>query len=473
MSDGARASALPRSTPSAEAVAAGGIRSFVDSLEAGELIEPHSVLVLRHGRVVAEGWWAPYTPELPHLLYSLSKSFTSTALAFAVDEGLVDLDDTVLSCFPELDGPDVGERNRRIRIRDVAAMASGHDRDLMDFAAGSDPAELVRLLLTVPPAAAPGTLFAYNQACTYAIAAVIQQRAGTTLTEYLRPRVLDPLGIGETGWLRDRHGLELGFSGLHATTEAIAKLGQLYLDGGAWNGVQLLPDGWVELATRAHIDNPDQENPDWRQGYGFQFWMQRHGYRGDGAYGQFSIVLPDQDMVVAVTSQSLDMQGVLDAAWDHLLPAVDTPSSDDADAALATFLSTRALPPLSSAEAPSEGAPRDSAEPRVFAAAPGNDQPSLTAVTLMREGDDWALELDDAGERLSVDLGIGRWAVTAAIAATGGRAPDGALIADVVLLETPHRLRLVCRTDGTFTAAWATPPLHHLPLRKMRMPRDS
>lgn len=471
MSGGTGAAALPRSTPSAEVVAAGGIRSFVDALEAGELTEPHGVMVLRHGRVIAEGWWAPYAPELPHLLYSLSKSFTSTALAFAVDEGLLGLDDTVLSCFPELDGAEVGERNRGIRIRDVAAMASGHDRDLMDFEPGSDPAELVRLLLTVPPAAEPGTLFAYNQACTYAIAVAIQRRAGMTLTEYLRPRLLDPLGIGETGWLRDRHGLELGFSGLHATTEAIAKLGQLYLDGGAWNGVQLLPDGWVELATGPHIDNPDGENPDWRQGYGFQFWMARHGYRGDGAYGQFCVVLPEQDVVVAMTSQSLDMQAVLDAAWEHLLPAVDAPSSAESDAALAAFLTTRALPLPSAAEALSDAAPHDDTEARVFAAAPGNDQPSLTTVTVLREGDGWALELDDAGERLSVDLGVGRWAVTGAVAVTGGWSRDGVLHADVVLLETPHRLQLLCRPDGTFTAAWATPPLHHLPLREMRTPR--
>ncbi len=285
-------------------------------------------MLLRHGAVVAEGWWAPYGPDRPHLLYSLSKSFTSTALGFAVAEGLVSLDDTVLSHFPELDAEITDPRSRRILVRHVAAMASGHLTDTIDLAREIDPVDLVRGFLLLPPDREPGTVFAYNQPCTFSIAALIQRAAGMPLTDYLRPRLFDPLGIGEVGWLTDPRGRELGFSGLHATTDAIAKLGQLYLQRGTWHGRQLLDAAWVDDATRSHIANPDGENPDWRQGYGFQFWMARHGYRGDGAYGQFCVVLPEHDVVLAITGQSLDMQAVLDAAWTHLLPAFAAATGD-------------------------------------------------------------------------------------------------------------------------------------------------
>lgn len=207
---------LIRSIPSAESVAAGGIRSFVDALEAAPDIEPHSLMVLRHGRVIAESWWAPYGPDRVQLLYSLSKSFTSAALGLAIDEDLVSLDDTVLSHFPHLDAEVTDARSRLTLVRHIAAMASGHDRDLVHEAEAMDAADPVRGLLTIPPDREPGRLFAYNQPCAYAIAGIVQARSGQSLTEYLRPRLLEPLGIDHTSWLRDGSGRELGYSGLHA-----------------------------------------------------------------------------------------------------------------------------------------------------------------------------------------------------------------------------------------------------------------
>ncbi len=330
-----------------------GILAFLDALDAATDVEMHSIMLLRHGVVVAEGWWAPYGPDRAHLLYSLSKSFTSTALGFAVAEGLVNLDDTVLSHFPEYDAEITDPRARRIRVRHVAAMASGHEIDTLDLALQNDPVDLVRGFLLVPPDREPGSVFAYNQPCTFSIAAIIQRAAGMPLTEYLRPRLWDPLGIGEVGWLTDGYGREIGFSGMHAATDAIAKLGQLYLQRGRWGDRQLLDPGWVDEATRSHIDNPQGENPDWRQGYGFQFWMARHGYRGDGAYGQFCVILPEHDAVLAITGQSIDMQAVLDAAWAHLLPALTSGDADaggsataDAEGLLAERLASAALQPL-------------------------------------------------------------------------------------------------------------------------------
>src|SRR5687768_2953837 len=161
---------LPRSTPTAQSVEARGIAAFIDALETAANIEPHSMILLRGGHVIAEGWWAPYTADRVHLLYSLSKSFTSTAVGLAVDEGLLSLDDTVLSHFPELDSEITDPRTRRLRVRHVLAMASGHREETLDRAIEQDPADLVRGFLLLPPDEEPGTVFAYNQPCTYTLA---------------------------------------------------------------------------------------------------------------------------------------------------------------------------------------------------------------------------------------------------------------------------------------------------------------
>ena len=466
---------LPRRSPSAQGVDARGILSFLDALQIAPDVETHSMMLLRHGAVVAEGWWAPYAAERPHLLYSLSKSFTSTALGFAVAEGLVGLDDTVLSHFPEWDADITDPRSRRIRVRHVAAMASGHRSDTIEAARAIDPDDLVHGFLLIPPADEPGSVFAYNQPCTFSVAAIIQRAAGMPLTEYLRPRLLDPLGIGDVGWLTDPRGRELGWSGLHATTDAIAKLGQLYLQRGRWNGRQLLDPAWVDDATRSHIANPDEPQPDWRQGYGFQFWIARHGYRGDGAYGQFCVVLPEQDAVLAITGQSLDMQAVLDAAWEHLLPAMDH-SATPADALGGTSapereleerLRTAALPPAAGSAVVGE----------VSSFVPGtqNGVRSITRVTVTPASGRTIVTLTEGDADFSVEAGVGEWIAGDAVVAGGGAQEAGGLAFDVIFVETPHRLRIVCGgadlPGGSFSAQWITEPLHVLPLAAMRMPR--
>ena len=278
---------LPRSRPSEQGVDAAAVLAFVEAVDADPTVEVHSLMVLRHGHVVAEGWWAPHTPDRARLLYSLSKSFTSLALGFAVAEGLVSLDDPVLRFFPELDAEVTDPRSRATTLRHLAAMASGHDRDVWEEAVARDLEEPVRGFLTLPPEAEPGTVFAYNQCCTYTVAAALQRVSGSTLVDFLRPRLLDPLGIGEVGWQAWPAGRQLGFSGLFARTEDVAALGRLLLARGAWDGRQLLDPSYVDLATAAHVSTGARdEGPDWQQGYGFQFWRSRHGFRGDGAFGQ-------------------------------------------------------------------------------------------------------------------------------------------------------------------------------------------
>ena len=180
-------SALSRSSPESEGVDPAGIQVFLDTLESAPDIEMHSLMIIRHGQVVAEGWWSPYAPEQTHLLYSLSKSFTSTAAAFAVAEGLLDLDATVLSYFPELDREITDPRSRSMLVRHVAAMASGHLEETADRALVLDPLEPVRGFLLIPPDREPGSVFAYNQPCTYSLAAIVQRLTGQTLTAYCGP----------------------------------------------------------------------------------------------------------------------------------------------------------------------------------------------------------------------------------------------------------------------------------------------
>ncbi|MET7476085.1 serine hydrolase [Streptomyces sp. NPDC005648] len=473
---------LPTATPAAQGVDSAGVHAFLDALEAAPDIEPHSLMILRHDRLVASGWWAPYTPERPHLLYSLSKSFTATAAGLAAAEGLLRFDDPVISYFPEFDADITDPRSRAMLVRHVASMSSGHEAETLDRALATDRAELVRGFLLVPPDRDPGTVFAYNQPTTYTLAAIVQRVTGQPLTDYLRPRLFDPLGIGEAAWLHDRAGRELGFSGLHARTDAIARLGQLYLRDGVWEGKRLLPEGWVAEATRPHIGNAggDPVGSDWQQGYGLQFWMARHGYRGDGAFGQFCLVLPEHDAVIATTAATERMQQVLDLVWEHLLPAFGPEplhGGDERDAVLRQRLARLSLPPAAGEPAPPERAREWNAI--AFSPYGGGcaELPELTSVAVDAGPDGWALTLTEGGHPLRLRFGKAGWTVTdepLPTAVSGGWADADTLAVDVVFLETPHRLTVSCSLpERTFTARWHTTPLHRAPLRAMRAPRSS
>ncbi|WP_328759366.1 serine hydrolase domain-containing protein [Streptomyces sp. NBC_00271] len=474
---------LPASTPAAQGVDAAGIHAFLDAVEAAPDIEPHSLMILRHGHLVASGWWAPYTPDRRHLLYSLSKSFTSTAAGFAVAEGLLRLDDPVISYFPEFEADITDPRSRAMLVRHVASMASGHLEETYATSIRRDRDEIVRGFLLFPPDRDPGTVFAYNQPCTYTLAAIIQRVSGQSLTEYLRPRLFDPLGIGETAWLQRPPGRDLGFSGLHATTDAIARLGQFYLQDGVWEGRRLLPSSWIAEATRAHISTADgtQEGAlsDWQQGYGYQFWRSRHGhgYRGDGAYGQYCLVLPEHDAVIATTAATEDMQGLLNLVWRHLLPAFGAELLPGAaDEGVRRRLAELALPPVeASPEPPARG---DDWKSVVFAPEDGEcpQQRTLTGVTVSADADGkgWGVSLAEDDELIELRLGATGWTVAVdgpPTAVSGGWTDQDTLRLDVLFLETPHRLTVTCSLpDGTFTVRWHTTPIHGGRLRSLRAP---
>ncbi|MBO3083177.1 serine hydrolase domain-containing protein [Cellulomonas fengjieae] len=318
---------LPRSAPEEQGVDPRALLRLVDALVGWP--ELHSVMVLRHGAVVAEGWAAPFAPDRLHELYSLSKSFTSTAVGFAVAEGLLTVDDLVLDHFPDEAPADPGPNLRRMRVRDLLTMTTGHPDDPTDrlFATGT----WVKGFLAEPVVHEPGTFFTYNTAATYVLSALVQKATGLRLLDYLGPRLFAPLGIEGATWQQSPTGVDVGGSGMSATTEDVAVFGQLYLQDGVWDGQRVLPEGWVAEATRVQVRNDANPDVDWAQGYGYQFWRGRHGsYRGDGAFGQFCVVLPDQGVVVAITSGVADMHAQLALVWEHLLPGLsDGPVPDD------------------------------------------------------------------------------------------------------------------------------------------------
>ena len=308
---------FPRSTPESQGVSSAAVREFVETA-AREIDTLHSFMLVRHGRVVAEGWWKPEGPDKPHVMWSLSKSFTSTAVGLAAAEGSLSIDDRVLDFFPEEAPAEPSENLRAMRIRDLLTMTCGHESEVRPAAGES----WVRAFLAHPVPHEPGTHFVYNTLGSHMLSAIVQQVTGQTVAEYLRPRLFEPLGIRNPEWSADPEGRTIGGYGLFLRTEDIARFGQLYLQQGTWEGRQLLPASWVEQAIAEQVPNGDNLNSDWNQGYGFQFWRCRHGvYRGDGKDGQFCIVLPDRDAVIAITADTGDLQGVLNIVWDRLLPA--------------------------------------------------------------------------------------------------------------------------------------------------------
>ncbi|MDQ1583590.1 MAG: hypothetical protein QOF36_1644 [Microbacteriaceae bacterium] len=340
--------ALPRTTPESQGVDSKAIEAFV--LHAVEHdLQLHSLMVLRHGNVVAEGWWAPYSAPQRHMMFSVSKSFTAAAVGIAEAEGRLSVDDEVLSFFPSYATDAVRTNVAGLKVKHLLAMATGHAVDTMGVMTALPDSDWVKSFLEVPLVYPPGTHFLYNSGASFMLAAIVTARTGQSVTEYLRPRLFEPLGIETPPWQHTPRGIDLGSSGLRVRTEDLAKLGQLYLQRGTWNGQQLLTEEWVDRASSVHADNSIAEtNPDSTQGYGYQFWRSRHNsYRADGAFGQFSLILPDLDLVVAITEGTTNAQATLNAVWDLILPGVHAdalPEDAAANARLADALASLDIP---------------------------------------------------------------------------------------------------------------------------------
>ena len=343
---------LPRSTPEAEGISSKGILDFVEAAGKSEH-ELHSFMMLRHGKVVAEGWWAPYRPDLRHTMYSVSKSFTATAVGFAVSENRLSVEDKVISFFPDELPATVSPYLAELRIKDLLSMSAGQEPDPTGPTITKD-SNWVKAFFSIPILHRPGTKFLYNSLCTYMLSAIVQKVTGEKLIDYLTPRLFVPLGITGMDWEVDPMGINTGGWGLRVKTEDMAKFGQLFLQKGNWQGKQVLPAAWVEAASTLKIvQHPDlpqvqKDASDWEQGYCYQMWRSRNNsYRGDGAFGQFIIVMPDQDAVIVITSETSDMQAEFNLVWKYLFPAIQKeklPADKNTTATLKQKLAALALP---------------------------------------------------------------------------------------------------------------------------------
>ena len=288
----------------------------------------NSVIVLRHGKSVLEAWQAPYRRETPHQLFSLSKSFTSCAIGLAQAEGKLKITDRLSSFFPEYADCITDPRMCDVTLKDLLTMRSGHLVCATKYMLKQP--DFVRAYLASPLDTQPGTRFTYNSGATYMLSAVIRQVTGENVREYLMPRLFEPLRISPGTWECCPRGINLGGWGLSLTTGDLAKFAQLLLQHGKWNGRQLLPADYLAEATRKQADNSMNENPDWKLGYGYQFWISQHGYRGDGAGGQLAVILEEQDLCISVTSCLKNMQELLDVFWTELIPHLhDGPLPED------------------------------------------------------------------------------------------------------------------------------------------------
>jgi len=275
------ANRLSGSVAEAQGISSAALLEFLVAAEkAGH--ELHGFLMARHGRIIAEGWWAPYRSDAVHSLYSLSKSFTSTAVGFAVAEGKLNLEERVVKLFPDQLPPTVSDNVAALRVGDLLDMSVGHATDSTPIITKEH--DWVKTFLSLPIEHPPGSTFLYDSGASYMLSAIVQKLSGQRIHDYLKPRLFDPLEIYGTTWDSCPLGINTGGWGLSVTTDALLKFGQLYLQLGKWNGKQLLPREWVNEATTAKIQQPAtflpspgadleklRQTSDWHQGYGYQF----------------------------------------------------------------------------------------------------------------------------------------------------------------------------------------------------------
>lgn len=318
---------LPRSTPEAQGVSSEVLNRLFDAMNASE-IDFHSVMVLRNGFVIGEGWWAPYGPQYKHSLFSLSKSFTSAAVGLAINEGHFTIESPVISFFPQYLPAEISPNLAAMKVKHLLTMTTGH---AADNGLRTNDVPWVQSFLAAPIVHEPGTFYVYNTTATYMLSAIVQKTTGKTVLEFLKPRLFEPLKIEGADWEVSPQGINTGGYGLRIRTEDIAKFSQLYLNKGKWHGKQIIPEAWVEASSKKQwtfTSNPfggktPQEVDDWQQGYGYQFWRTQHnGFRSDGLYGQFGIIMPDQKTVIAITEESFNTQKTLNFIWDILLPGL-------------------------------------------------------------------------------------------------------------------------------------------------------
>ena len=320
-------------SPEEAGVSSAGILRFLDEWEkVRDRVQFHSMILLRHGKIACRMNFSPYDDVTPHNMFSLSKSFTSAAAGFAVSEGRLSWESSVVDILPEEIPEGREEELRQVTLEALLCMGSGLAPE-SDTPSPDPKITWARHVLSHPVLYPPKTHFHYNTFGTYLVSCMVQKVTGQTVRDYLIPRLFEPLGIETPEWDMSPQGINCGGFGLHLHAEGIARFGQCLLQKGKWQGRQILPDGWTELATREHIANYEgsrEDGNEWAQGYGFQFWRCMDGrYRGDGAMGQACIVDEKRDAVLAVTCGTSDMGEEFRLIREFLFPAFDAPAAGE------------------------------------------------------------------------------------------------------------------------------------------------
>lgn len=335
---------LPRALPHERGVDARGIVDFLSAVaDAG--LELHSFMLYRQGAVVAEAFWQPYSARRMHVQHSATKSWTATAVGLLVDDGRLKLNDKVVSFFPELCPVEISANLAAMTVEDLLTMRTGHQRGISGGAWRNLQSSWVEAFLQEPVDEPPGKSFIYSSASSFMLSAIVTRITGQTMHALLQERVLGFMGLDKLEWDLAPGGFNSGGNGLSCTTEDSLRFGVLHLNQGQWQGRQLLSPQWIAEATRNQVEdvwmgefdgkqylprNKDAVNEAQREGYGYQWWMTKHGgYYASGVFGQYCIVLPDQDTVIVFTcGLRLGERRLQAAIWEHLFPALGREATD-------------------------------------------------------------------------------------------------------------------------------------------------
>jgi len=319
----------------------GKIKAAADNLFAAadtmENVTLQSVMILKGGKVVYQRWGNGGSPQVPHVMHSVSKSFCATAVGMAIDEGKIKLTDKLVDFFPDKLPAKVSPNLKAITIRDLLTMNCGQETEVRLEEHNGKSADWVEAFLAHPVTKKPGTWYCYNSVGTYMLSAIVQKVSREKILDYLMPRLFEPLGIDRPRWDESPQHVNCGGWGLYLKTEDMAKFGQLFLQKGMWKGKRLISEAWVEEASKYQVPSvpagtrPDEvekkglttDNCAWLLGYGYQMWRcPENAYRADGARGQYIIVCPDKGAVIAVTADSPDLQKELSSIYKYLFPVL-------------------------------------------------------------------------------------------------------------------------------------------------------
>ena len=388
---------LPRSQPELQGVRSASILDFLSDVERSG-VELHSFMMSRNGSVISEGWWWPYQPHRIHMTHSLTKSVMVSGVGIAIDEGRFSLDDKVVSFFPEHLPPDPDPNLLAMTVRDLLTMRTGHDHETSGSVWRPLKSSWIAEFMKIPVVYPPGTKWVYTSAASYMLSAIVTKTTSQKLADYLRPRMLEPMGIRDFQWDVSPEGVTPGGNGLSWSTADSLKLGMLYAQKGVWRGKQLLSAKWVSEASKKQVtDGP----------YGYQWWIgPGSAFYAAGLFGQFSIVFPEHNAVLAIFAAIDRARQFPPTVWKHFPSAFESsalPLSPDTAALSQRESQLRLLKPYPPSDSPTSA--RISG--RLFKLKSNDQAASTVEFEFLRSSVRYSL-IDDRGSH-SVTAGLGRW----------------------------------------------------------------